>query len=329
MSIRDLGRGDPWFEDGNIILMTDELSSRTAFRLHRGVLARHSEIFRDMFTLPPTTEVETYDNCQVVYMYDHPVELSILVKALYDGITFNNRNVDDFFYLSGILRLSTKYFINHLRTQAIQHLVRTWACTLKGHDTMVDTALNSPVVDDISYPYVHPLLVLNLAREVNISIILPSAFYFLSIYPLIDILRGDHPKLALQHVSKPASTLSSDDLRSYTLMYQHRLYLNYDFVRHFCGERATTPKCSNAMTCGRAFARLASYLSRSCTLKTSPLYYMRQVIGIVNKEPTFCEICRLAFQQDVDALRVKIWKELPEVIAIPGWPELEAADLPA
>lgn len=50
-------------------------------------MARHSEVFESMFLVPqPATEiVETMDGCQVVRMWDTPVELSNLIIALYDG----------------------------------------------------------------------------------------------------------------------------------------------------------------------------------------------------------------------------------------------------
>lgn len=78
--------GEPWFEDGNIILLADQ--SNVVFKVHRGVLSRHSEIFQTMFELPPPSQsdVETVDDCPLVRMYDLPVELSNLIKALYDGV---------------------------------------------------------------------------------------------------------------------------------------------------------------------------------------------------------------------------------------------------
>ena len=82
-------RGEPWFEDGNIIVLTEDVDSEVtvAFKLHRGVLARHSEVFQSMFELPPpdATDVEVAEGCQVVRMHDRPTELSALVRALYDG----------------------------------------------------------------------------------------------------------------------------------------------------------------------------------------------------------------------------------------------------
>ena len=84
-------RGDPWFEDGNIILLVedDDHNVLKAFKVHRGVLARQSEVFETMFDIPQPTSsvdaVEQIDGCPVVRMYDHPNELSDLIKALYDG----------------------------------------------------------------------------------------------------------------------------------------------------------------------------------------------------------------------------------------------------
>lgn len=82
-------QGEPWFADGNIVLFTQDTDAHSgvAFKVHRGVLARHSEIFESMFEMPPPMgeEVEMAEGCQVVRMHDLPDELSALVRALYDG----------------------------------------------------------------------------------------------------------------------------------------------------------------------------------------------------------------------------------------------------
>jgi hypothetical protein len=78
-------RGEPWFDDGNVVL----LAERIAFRVHRGVMARASEVMQTMFALPQPepggSDTEFIDGCSVVPMYDDPTLLSVLVKALYDG----------------------------------------------------------------------------------------------------------------------------------------------------------------------------------------------------------------------------------------------------
>ena len=84
-------RGNPWFEDGNIILLVegDDNNVLKAFKVHRHFLARQSEVFETMFDIPQPTSsvdsVEQADNCPVVRMYDRPNELSDLIEALYDG----------------------------------------------------------------------------------------------------------------------------------------------------------------------------------------------------------------------------------------------------
>jgi hypothetical protein len=81
-------RGDPWFEDGNIILITSaQEQASIAFKIHRGVLARHSEVFQSMFEIAQPPASESLERCPVVYMHDIPVELSNIIKALYDGMT--------------------------------------------------------------------------------------------------------------------------------------------------------------------------------------------------------------------------------------------------
>jgi BTB/POZ domain len=91
-NIPPASHGNPWFDDGNIILLVedDDHKPSKAFKVHRGVLARQSEVFEAMFDIPQPTpgvdSIEQVDGCPVVRMYDLPSELSDLIKALYDGV---------------------------------------------------------------------------------------------------------------------------------------------------------------------------------------------------------------------------------------------------
>ncbi|KAJ3904607.1 hypothetical protein F5879DRAFT_989066 [Lentinula edodes] len=370
-----LTQGDPWFQDGNIILVSrdesgsSELPERppVGFRVHRGVLSRHSEVLRDMFELPqPDTmydndnDASRYEGCQVITMYDIPIELSNLVKALYDGVcvllqiflvvqetkwdltmgrTFHNRSVDDFFYLAGILRLSTKYVISHLRTQAIKHLTQTWSYDLKGHDNMLDLAIRTPQLSyssdpntpsKLSYPYIHPIHVLNLARSTNVRIVVPSALYFLSLYPLTDLLRADHPKLQVAHPSKPSSSLQPSDLVNYTLMFQRRIDAILDFVNTVVGQRTSSARCTNGTgrTCTRNFQRLGMRLASSWVVRTGPFNFIGQTMSQVSQNTEgFCAACRGDFATDVGAFRQKFWDDLPAVCGLPAWDVMREEEL--
>ncbi|KAF7298874.1 hypothetical protein MIND_00835300 [Mycena indigotica] len=320
-----LQRGEPWFDDGNVVLATS--AEGIAFRVHRGVMARYSSrcfwSLSRQRSLSKLSITVKWFGCGML-----PAELANLIVALYDGVKFHNACLEDWFHLAGILRLSTKYFVNKLRIQAIEYLAQTWANTLAGHDHMVEAALRTPPVDGLTYPWVHPLHVLNLAREVNVRVVIPSVIYFLSLYQLEDILRADHPKLnKIDHPSRPSSTFSPHDIKDYTLMFQKRLEVILHFVRTFCGTRTPTAKCQSTEACSRGFARLASRLGRSWISRTGPLHYMSQAVGDLADKAEVCKLCQRAFGDDVAALREQTWNELPSVIGMPSWDELVAIDL--
>jgi hypothetical protein len=80
--LRCLVRSDFWFPDGNIILV----SGSSAFKVHRGQLGRHSEIFNDLFTLPQPVDQELIEGCFWVEIHDCPSDVWYFLRALYDGL---------------------------------------------------------------------------------------------------------------------------------------------------------------------------------------------------------------------------------------------------
>jgi hypothetical protein len=173
---------DLWFCDGSVILEAES----TLFRVHKSQLSRRSIVFSDMFALAqPTTHAtfadETYEGCPVVKLYDSAEDVANLLLALYDGPfvpcllffhipvsvcintstnctcrKFGNNDPHDFAIVAGILRLSTKYVIDSLRSKAIAHLNIAWPTTLKGWDIREDkvhaSELTSPTEHASLYP---------------------------------------------------------------------------------------------------------------------------------------------------------------------------------
>lgn len=70
-----------WFDDGNVVLIAED----TLFRVHRGILSHHSDVFRDMFLFPQPEEYEQIERCPVVHLSDTQRDLGILLGALYEG----------------------------------------------------------------------------------------------------------------------------------------------------------------------------------------------------------------------------------------------------
>ncbi len=204
--------------------------------------------------------------------------------------------------------------------------MQTWSHTLRGHDDMLERALSTPEEEGLSYPYVHPLHVLNLARATDVRIIVPSALYFLSLYPLTDLLKGDHPKLLVDHPSRPSSELTMQDLQSYTLMFQYRVQIILNFVRKTCGARPQTERCTSQGACRKGFSQLSNRLSREWLTRTGPIHFMSQAVEELGDFPGICGPCRAAFKKDVNAAREEAWNNLPAAVNLPSWERLEAVE---
>ena len=68
-----------WFDDGNIVLIAN---NDVAFRFYKGLLARASPIFQDMFSIfQPHGEKEMMDGCIVVRLHEDPHDLRAFLKA--------------------------------------------------------------------------------------------------------------------------------------------------------------------------------------------------------------------------------------------------------
>lgn len=73
-----------WLDDGNIVLVVKDMG----FRVHRGVLTGHSEVFRDMFAVPQPPHQATQkliDGCAVVPIPDEdPEALAFVLTVIYN-----------------------------------------------------------------------------------------------------------------------------------------------------------------------------------------------------------------------------------------------------
>lgn len=71
-----------WLPDGNLVVVAQNI----AFRVLRSILAYHSDVFRDLFSLPPANVNDVFDGCPVVVLEgDDPVHLRHLFLVLFYG----------------------------------------------------------------------------------------------------------------------------------------------------------------------------------------------------------------------------------------------------
>ena len=72
---------EPWFDDGNIILVAQDV----AFRIYRCLLAAQSTVFADMFASASPSSDECMDGCPVVHVSDPSEDLAHLLRVLLPG----------------------------------------------------------------------------------------------------------------------------------------------------------------------------------------------------------------------------------------------------
>jgi hypothetical protein len=71
-----------WLEDGNVIIQ----AQTTQFRVHRGILSRHSRVFKDMFAIPqPELGEPVIEGCPIFRLFDAAQDWENLLTLLYDG----------------------------------------------------------------------------------------------------------------------------------------------------------------------------------------------------------------------------------------------------
>ncbi|CAL1709461.1 unnamed protein product [Somion occarium] len=175
-----------YFHDGNVVIMAEKI----AFRIHQGVLSRHSTIFQDMFSLPqPSTHDEGYqiDGLPVVHVSDTADEFAHVVAALYDGglnlrKSSNYHQPLPFSVVSAYLRLGSKYHLDALREEAIDRLKLCFPTQLKDYDpNLFDATTPTQSLQlgwrPISISRSDFIEVIGLARSFDLRYLLPSAFH--------------------------------------------------------------------------------------------------------------------------------------------------------
>ena len=117
---------------------------------------------------------------------------------------------NDWQAMEAVLRLSGKYFIEHLRHRCLSRLALDWPLTLDKWEARERDAVDDKGKYSPRELAPHPILVISLAREIDhLAFVLPSAFYDLSRYGPKKIVSGTLAPLPLNFDSPTSSPTSS------------------------------------------------------------------------------------------------------------------------
>ncbi|KXN83434.1 hypothetical protein AN958_01448 [Leucoagaricus sp. SymC.cos] len=298
-------RRDVWFDDGNLILQTDD----ALFRVYSGLLAARSSVFKDMLAFPAPPEGNlSHDGCPVVRIYDSTEDVRYFLNGIFDSGYFEAPpSHTELCIVAGMLRLSTKYDVQYLRRRALQHLAATFPVTLDAWHKR-DKTRTIPPVDNT------PFAALQLAREFDLSWIVPSIMYCIGSHPLIKSIEGAEwcgQKLRLSGDDQRIALLGREKL----LMLQNR----YSVSLSLPPPEEVEGRCQGegrCMTTRQKIPEIITGWTVACYLD-----FYREHEHLINHG--FCKNCLPAFLRRQQLLAEEMWSALPFIFGLDDWADLD------
>ncbi|KAJ7442720.1 hypothetical protein B0H11DRAFT_2093652 [Mycena galericulata] len=293
-----------WFKDGTLVLV----AGRSQFRVYGGLLAKKSPVFDDMLAVPQPLDAEAIDGCPMVRLQDDEEDLLHFLRALFDYELFQPPpNKTSFDTLAGIIRLSTKYQVDSLRTRALRHLSSSFPSTAAEYRDNVSEAWTIP----------HPewMRVVCFAREMSLDWILPVALYRTSGYctpaQLLDgiTVRGVHVELSAQDKVK---CIEQSQLICTTASSK---------VVDFLWNPLRIRGCVSEKVCAENRIRARRKIEGWRTQNKG--FPMKLWTAENWAKLAVCEVCLSAMKVAHERALETFWESLPERFGIPGWEVLK------
>ncbi|KAF5374142.1 hypothetical protein D9615_008824 [Tricholomella constricta] len=298
-------RSDIWFNDGNIILE----AQGKQFRVHRGVLAKHSDVFKDMFDVPTPPNDPTVEGCQIVHLTDSAQDVEHLLSCLYDWLHYSSEPLP-VRILSALVRLGHKYAFLQFRDEAVSRLEYDYPNDIKNY--------LQPKKEYALIRYEEPnerLDILNLAREYKLHTILPSLYMELfTKYHLNEIIAGvdrkDGTSFHLPQDEKLVWAVGFSRYRAASM--KHTFY----WMTNVPYEGCTSRKCRNA----------ARVVSHGVIYDFNDHIYPCLFDWNKEWEENLCESCVSAAKVEHEEELNKIWEAVPSFFGLPSWGDLSNFD---
>ncbi|KAI0703953.1 hypothetical protein C8Q76DRAFT_753051 [Earliella scabrosa] len=237
--------------------------------------------------------------------------------------------------------MSTKYFISHLRERCLVRLEADWPTTLLGWDQREQQA----TADGRYNPreeFPHPVLVIQLAQELHLDHILPSAFYDLSRYGPRKIAAGAStvpsllPSRYRTHMADPDSEtcvlrLGAADLHTTFSGREEGQRFLAAFINAELSERAVSANCQNRHHADGHHCRESFYFVMLNLLRAvggiatgrdaDPLFSLMQAAEMLSRTDfsdgtrqcglRICAVCKEDFSRAVARARREAWEMIP------------------
>ncbi|KAJ7640108.1 hypothetical protein DFH06DRAFT_1216614 [Mycena polygramma] len=307
--VTELVRADHlWFEDGGIIVK----AQMTLFRLSRGVLVAQSPIFEDVFSLPQPPDAETMDECAVVTIPDAAQDATVFFRAIFDSSFFEAYPASTTLeILAGVLRLSDKYEVQHLRRRALVHLSSQFPTKLEDWDLLSSTSAWMRRSWDLDDEPGTLIQLIKLSRESRAPWILPTVLYHLG-----NTVGNDETHLPT--ILHGEQRLDNADQVSFLIGYGIQRNADRDVTR-FLYDPTTIPGCSSRTQCMESRFHALTDVADDCNVNpTIPLS-----IWAEGDWGRLCTVCLRALRKSHRGARQDLWARIPHMYGLASWEELE------
>ncbi|EMD34212.1 hypothetical protein CERSUDRAFT_97472 [Gelatoporia subvermispora B] len=310
-----------WYPDGNVILV----AGTAGFKVYRGQLSNHSDVFRDMLEIPQPNEVEEIEGCPVVQLHDQPRDLVFLLRVLFPGALTCLQLIGrpQFSAVSAWVRLGDKYHITSLRDQGLKWLKEGFTGDLPASFTTVEEYLKSA---SIHMELRDALAVVYLARLTDTQSLLPLVFYMCCQLEPADILQRVTANVVHEQMSpsdaatciQGATLLSGATAHAYIRILSPDAETTYKF--RAVGNCANQGRCRNKRdkllhdVSGELVALRDQGITSSAALDDWSVFLEK-----MGQEPdSMCVACKELARLTSLEERASIWQQLPGYFGLPG-----------
>ncbi|KAF7293447.1 BTB domain-containing protein [Mycena indigotica] len=295
-----------WYKDRSIVLQ----AATTQFRVHLGLLAAHSTVFRDMHEMPqPETQSRTVDGCPLVEIQDDPEDVKNLLLVLYSPTLLTQMPLS-FPIVAALVRLGSKYDFGELRTVAVKWMHRRFPSSLEEFHVRYESASSGALSSNILFD------VLELAIENGIECCLPAIYYEIIRLPKKEWVKGSaRPSGTVAHL-KPARLQTC--MSAFDRLIKAQFQPGYIFSWMAKPPRLDT--CDNFPVCvEERFHKL-----RICINNGSCRYFLMSFNAQESNIFSQCAPCQKQIGDLLVSGRQKGWDDLPGFFDLPAWGELKS-----
>ncbi|KAI0713880.1 hypothetical protein C8Q76DRAFT_620707 [Earliella scabrosa] len=295
-----------WLEDGNVILHADGV----VFKVYQGILARRSEVFRDLFTLPDPPETERLEGVPVISVSDSPDDLRHLLLVLCCGKNYYTQHGSpfpvEFSTVTALVKLGHKYAIPDVLDDALSRFKQYYPNNITSYH-LGRGSLRSDVI--IARPQ-DAITAIHLARLTNTPSILPAAF-------LVCTTLGEE---LFKAAADPTSGLAAEDLMR---IVNGKVALARETGKSVVAVFKALAECESQCPSGRCADSL-SYLLASRGLddfthflRLSPLDHNMDAcpsfFQTAQHGQLLCEQCKQNLRSAMSLRELNVWRELPKI----------------